>query len=62
MEFLALYIMLILISGLFLTMVSLLAWLAVNALGKYFAKILLIAEYPIEENDTEREETENDTE
>lgn len=62
MEFLALYIMLILISGLFLTMVALLSWLAVNALGKYFSKILPIAEYHIEENDTEREETENDTE
>lgn len=62
MEFLALYIMLILISGLFLTVVSILAWLAVNALGKFFSKILTISEYPIEENDTEREETENDTE
>ena len=61
MEFLALYIMLILISGLFLLVVSLIAWFAVTTLGKFFAKILPLGEYPGEENDTESEENENET-
>lgn len=60
MEFLALYIMLILITGLFLLVVSLLAWLAVNALGRFFAGILPLGEYPMEEDGTEREENEDD--